>query len=109
MSDLKDAIRYAIFEKITSPDSEIVDTVLYIRRALKERNQIVPDFESKEKFSIGLIVPISLPQTLNQVIVLMSFRKLKDISISLVVVQRILIRVGHGLMITRRLYATKAS
>ena len=61
MSDLKDAIRYAIFEKITSPDSEIVDTVLYIRRALKERNQIVPDFESKEKFSIGLIVPISLP------------------------------------------------
>lgn len=61
MSDLKDAIRYAIFEKITSPDSEIIDTVLYIRRALKERNQIVPDFESKEKFSIGLIVPISLP------------------------------------------------
>ena len=61
MSDLKDAIRYAIFEKITSPDSEIVDTVLYIRRAIKERNHIVPDFESREKFSIGLIVPISLP------------------------------------------------
>jgi hypothetical protein len=61
MSDLKDAIRYAIFEKITSPDSEIVDTVLYIRRAIKERNHIVPDFESREKFSVGLIVPISLP------------------------------------------------
>ena len=61
MSDLKDAIRYAIFEKITSPDSEIVDTVLYIRGAIKERNHIVPDFESREKFSIGLIVPISLP------------------------------------------------
>lgn len=61
MSDLKDAIRYAIFEKITSPDSEIVETVFYIRQALKERNLIVPDFESREKFSIGLIVPISLP------------------------------------------------
>lgn len=61
MSDLKDAIRYAIFEKITSPDSEIVETVFYIRQALKERNHIVPDFESREKFSIGLIVPISLP------------------------------------------------
>jgi hypothetical protein len=61
MSELKDAIRYAIFEKITSPDSEIVETVLYIRRAIKERNHIVPDFESREKFSIGLIVPISLP------------------------------------------------
>ena len=48
MSDLKDAIRYAIFEKITSPDSEIVDTVLYIRRALKERNQIVPDLNQRK-------------------------------------------------------------
>ena len=48
MSDPKDAIRYAIFEKITSPDSEIVDTVLYIRRALKERNQIVPDFNQRK-------------------------------------------------------------
>ena len=61
MSELKDAIRYAIFEKITSPDSEIVETVLYIHREIKQRNHIVPDFESKEKFSIGLIVPISLP------------------------------------------------
>lgn len=61
MSALKDAIRYAIFEKITSPDSEIVETVLYIHREIKQRNHIVPDFESKEKFSIGLIVPISLP------------------------------------------------
>ena len=60
MSILKDQVRYAIFEKIRTPGSDITETVMFIRQHLIEKNRIVPDFESKEKFSIGLIVPMKL-------------------------------------------------
>lgn len=61
MGPFRDAIRFAIFEKLLDDSLDISETIIRIDSIIEEYSKKYPEFDKKEKIDLELIVPIQIP------------------------------------------------
>ena len=61
MSDYRDLIRVAMFEKLQNEQFDISFHKKGIEKSLEDHSTVLPDFHNKEKINLELVIPIQLP------------------------------------------------